>query len=111
MRNLELVFIPSPGVGHILSTVAFAKLLVNHDQRFSVTIFVMKFPNDFEKFTLDDSIDGYDCIKFVHLPDPAVENDRLLTGSRVLLGLRNSSLSFFLSRIGEKAKTGKPTNF
>lgn len=40
----ELVFIPAPGVGHITSTIEFAKLLVNRDKHISKTILVIKPP-------------------------------------------------------------------
>ncbi|KAL1197490.1 UDP-glycosyltransferase 71B1 [Cardamine amara subsp. amara] len=39
--KIELVFIPSPGVGHIRSTTALAKLLVDSDDRLSVTLIVI----------------------------------------------------------------------
>ncbi|KAL0307112.1 UNVERIFIED_CONTAM: UDP-glycosyltransferase 71E1 [Sesamum radiatum] len=38
----ELVFIPSPGRGHLLATVDMAKLLIDRDQRLSVTVLVIK---------------------------------------------------------------------
>ncbi|XP_024996068.1 anthocyanidin 3-O-glucosyltransferase 2-like [Cynara cardunculus var. scolymus] len=40
----ELVFIPAPGVGHIMSTIEIAKLLVNRDQKLSITVLVIKPP-------------------------------------------------------------------
>ncbi|KAJ0769963.1 putative flavonol 3-O-glucosyltransferase [Helianthus annuus] len=40
----ELVFIPAPVVGHIMSTVEMAKLLVKRDQRLLVTILLMNPP-------------------------------------------------------------------
>ncbi|KAI3692988.1 hypothetical protein L6452_32814 [Arctium lappa] len=40
----ELVFIPAPGVGHIMSTIEIAKLLVNRDQQLSITVLVIKPP-------------------------------------------------------------------
>ncbi|KAG2271046.1 hypothetical protein Bca52824_065601 [Brassica carinata] len=39
--ELELVFIPSPGIGHFRSTTAVAKLLVDSDDRISVTLIVI----------------------------------------------------------------------
>ncbi|CAH2053083.1 unnamed protein product [Thlaspi arvense] len=39
--GIELVFIPSPGIGHIRSTRALAKLLVDSDDRLSVTLIVI----------------------------------------------------------------------
>nr|Q6VAB2.1 RecName: Full=UDP-glycosyltransferase 71E1 [Stevia rebaudiana]AAR06914.1 UDP-glycosyltransferase 71E1 [Stevia rebaudiana] len=41
MSTSELVFIPSPGAGHLPPTVELAKLLLHRDQRLSVTIIVM----------------------------------------------------------------------
>ncbi|GER53980.1 UDP-sugar:glycosyltransferase [Striga asiatica] len=46
MENFELVFIPSPGLSHLVSTIEAAKLLLNRDPRLSVTILVMKLPTD-----------------------------------------------------------------
>ncbi|KAJ0264673.1 UDP-glycosyltransferase 71B1 [Hirschfeldia incana] len=39
--ELELVFIPSPGIGHFRSTTSIAKLLVDSDDRISVTLIVI----------------------------------------------------------------------
>ncbi|EOA33176.1 hypothetical protein CARUB_v100153261mg, partial [Capsella rubella] len=46
--KIELVFIPSPGVGHIRATTALAKLLVDSDDRLSVTLIIIPshFSND-----------------------------------------------------------------
>ncbi|KAL0291366.1 UNVERIFIED_CONTAM: UDP-glycosyltransferase 71E1 [Sesamum angustifolium] len=38
----ELVFIPSPGRGHLLATVDMAKLLIDRDERLSITVLVIK---------------------------------------------------------------------
>ncbi|CAH2053085.1 unnamed protein product [Thlaspi arvense] len=38
---IELVFIPSPGIGHIRSTAEMAKLLVDNDDRVSIFIIVI----------------------------------------------------------------------
>nr|XP_043629138.1 anthocyanidin 3-O-glucosyltransferase 2-like [Erigeron canadensis] len=40
----KLIFIPSPGIGHINSTIQIAKLLLKRDQRLSITVFVIKPP-------------------------------------------------------------------
>ncbi|VVA98821.1 unnamed protein product [Arabis nemorensis] len=39
--KIELVFIPSPGIGHMKSTTAIAKLLIDSDDRVSVTLIVI----------------------------------------------------------------------
>lgn len=42
----HMVFIPVPAVGHLISTVEIAKLLLARDQRLSITMILMKVPYD-----------------------------------------------------------------
>ncbi|WCJ28112.1 UDP-Glycosyltransferase superfamily protein [Euphorbia peplus] len=42
MKKAELIFIPSPGVGHLASAIQAAKLLLNRDDRISITVLVFK---------------------------------------------------------------------
>ncbi|KAL3745221.1 hypothetical protein ACJRO7_014351 [Eucalyptus globulus] len=44
----ELVFIPSPELGHLLLAVEMAKLLVDCDERLLITVLIMKLPFDSE---------------------------------------------------------------
>ncbi|KAL3834971.1 hypothetical protein ACJIZ3_009707 [Penstemon smallii] len=67
-NQLNLVFIPFPIQGHIVSAVEKAKLLSSRNQRLSITILIMKLPfktqiNDSYTRNLPDS-----RINFVHLP-------------------------------------------
>ncbi|XP_028778914.1 anthocyanidin 3-O-glucosyltransferase 6-like [Neltuma alba] len=48
----QLVFVPCPGMGHLVSLVEFAKLLITHYQRLSITLLVIKPP-------FDDAVDAY----------------------------------------------------
>ncbi|KAL4580923.1 hypothetical protein LXL04_017129 [Taraxacum kok-saghyz] len=41
MKKSELVFIPLPAIGHLKSTVEFAKLLLDQDERISITVLVI----------------------------------------------------------------------
>jgi len=43
-NNAELIFIPSPGIGHLTSSLEFAQLLINRDNHLSVTILCIKIP-------------------------------------------------------------------
>ncbi|THG20236.1 hypothetical protein TEA_007966 [Camellia sinensis var. sinensis] len=65
MSKAQLVFIPSPGIGHLVSTVEMAKLLVGRDDRLSITILIMKFPFD-NKGTTTQSLSS-DRIRFLDL--------------------------------------------
>ncbi|KAL6990254.1 hydroquinone glucosyltransferase, partial [Sarracenia purpurea var. burkii] len=64
----ELVFFPSPGTGHLLSTVEIAKLLVDRDDRLSITILVMRIPFDNKTSSHTLSERQQQRLKFVNLP-------------------------------------------
>ncbi|GAA0179848.1 glycosyltransferase [Lithospermum erythrorhizon] len=44
MKQPELVFVPGPGIGHIVSTAEFAKQLLDKDSRLAITILVIRTP-------------------------------------------------------------------
>ncbi|XP_047332576.1 anthocyanidin 3-O-glucosyltransferase 2-like [Impatiens glandulifera] len=72
-KKMELIFIPSPGISHIVSMVEMAKLIVTKDQRLSITIFVIKRPGTGAVNTDLSSFDQkYDPtrIRFIHLQEP-----------------------------------------
>ncbi|KAJ4705641.1 Glycosyltransferase [Melia azedarach] len=77
MDKAELVFIPSPGAGHLVSTVELAKLLVERDHRLSITLLIMKFPSDSKTATCTESLASNlsERIKFINLPDDVGESD------------------------------------
>ncbi|KAL7611336.1 hypothetical protein Lser_V15G13926 [Lactuca serriola] len=67
----ELVFIPVPGVGHIMSSIEMAKVLVNHDQRLSITVLLINPP--YSAFALTTYIKSLpkkaiERISFIELP-------------------------------------------
>ncbi|CAL1352175.1 unnamed protein product [Linum trigynum] len=53
-QSAQLVFVPSPGIGHLVSTIEFARRLLRRDAGISVVILLIKFPPPF-----GDDIDGY----------------------------------------------------
>ncbi|KAJ0860383.1 putative flavonol 3-O-glucosyltransferase [Helianthus annuus] len=69
----EVIFIPSPGVGHIKSTIELAKLLVNRDQRLAITVLVIKPPGATSGSAITTYIESLaentiDRISFIQLP-------------------------------------------
>ncbi|KAL8238571.1 hypothetical protein R6Q59_015138 [Mikania micrantha] len=69
----ELIFIPAPGLGHIMSTVEIAKILVNRDQRLFVTVLVIKPPTGRYGSAITDYIESLaktnmNHISFIQLP-------------------------------------------
>ncbi|KAK3444626.1 hypothetical protein EUGRSUZ_A00932 [Eucalyptus grandis] len=66
----ELVFIPFAGPGHLVSMVEMAKLLVDRDERLSITVLIMKFPFESEIDSYIESLTASVAahIRFVLLP-------------------------------------------
>ena len=63
MKKAELIFIPHAATGHLLSTIEFVKLLLERDDRFSVTIFVMR-----QATASAPNIPSEPNIRFIELP-------------------------------------------
>ena len=69
MKNSELVFIPAPAIGHLVSTLEFAKRLIHLDDRLFITILCMKFPLPPYADDYTNSLVGSQSrLKLVHLP-------------------------------------------
>lgn len=71
MTQAELVFVPIPAIGHLISMVEMAKLLVDRHPRLSVTVLIMKFPFDADVDSYTNSLATSVAaarIRFVHLP-------------------------------------------
>ncbi|MFS7975851.1 putative flavonol 3-O-glucosyltransferase [Helianthus anomalus] len=67
----ELVFIPAPAVGHIMSTIEMAKLLLNRDQTLSVTLLIINPPYSVLPLTTYiDSLakNAIERMRFIKLP-------------------------------------------
>lgn len=45
MKKADLIFIPAPGIGHLVSTLEFANRLIDRDDRISINILSMKLPS------------------------------------------------------------------
>lgn len=72
MKKAELVFIPFPVTGHLVSMVEVARLLVDRDDRLSVTVLIIKLPSDNTVATYTQSLTSSNLssrIKFIDLPD------------------------------------------
>ncbi|XP_004491632.1 putative UDP-glucose flavonoid 3-O-glucosyltransferase 3 [Cicer arietinum] len=67
MKKIEVVFIPSPGVGHLISTLEFANLLINRNNRLNITVLVINFPKTVEKQT-NYSLTESENLHVINLP-------------------------------------------
>ncbi|KAL5811406.1 hypothetical protein ACOSQ4_027974 [Xanthoceras sorbifolium] len=75
IKKAELVFVPAPGVGHLVSTLEFAKRLIDRDDRILITVLVMKLPfssfvfvNAYIKSSITASQSG-SAIRLIDLPE------------------------------------------
>ncbi|XVF71120.1 hypothetical protein PTKIN_Ptkin12aG0010100 [Pterospermum kingtungense] len=78
MKKAELVFIPWPGMGHLVSPVQLAKLLVDLNPNLSITFIIIKSPTDPKVVPYVDSLAANTTtsrIKFVVLPQPETDID------------------------------------
>ncbi|XP_017971939.1 PREDICTED: anthocyanidin 3-O-glucosyltransferase 6 [Theobroma cacao] len=73
MKKAELVFVPMPRMGHLVSTVELAKLLVDLNSNLSITVLIIKTPYDpnltaYIDSLIADTVTISTRIKFINLP-------------------------------------------
>ncbi|XP_021806670.1 UDP-glycosyltransferase 71A16-like [Prunus avium] len=69
-RPAELVFIPAAGIGHVVSTIETAKLLVSRDDHLFITLLIMKRPFDKLFTNTDDDDKGWDILSWLDDQQP-----------------------------------------
>ncbi|KAK4437410.1 putative UDP-glucose flavonoid 3-O-glucosyltransferase 3 [Sesamum alatum] len=67
-KKVELVFVPSPGLSHLVSTVEMAKLLLDRYGRLSITVLIMKLPTDRAVDSYTKNISSDTRLRFINLP-------------------------------------------
>ncbi|XVF71103.1 hypothetical protein PTKIN_Ptkin12aG0008300 [Pterospermum kingtungense] len=75
MKKAELVFIPWPGMGHLVSPVQLAKKLVDLNPNLSITLIIIKSPTDPKVTPYVDSLAANTTtsrIKFIVHPQPEI---------------------------------------
>ncbi|OMO90470.1 hypothetical protein COLO4_19132 [Corchorus olitorius] len=70
MKQVELIFVPVPGVGHLASTVEFAKRLIDRDDRIRITVLSMKWDSSafVDSYTQSLAASPPDRIQLIQLP-------------------------------------------
>ncbi|KAD5960952.1 hypothetical protein E3N88_12425 [Mikania micrantha] len=68
MEKLELFFIPSPLMGHVGQAIELARLFIKRFHHLTITVLVIKLPNDPIGTDYIDSFTKDDRIKFIHFP-------------------------------------------
>ncbi|KAK2641394.1 hypothetical protein Ddye_023157 [Dipteronia dyeriana] len=80
-RRAELIFIPSPGLTHLVSTLEFAKLLIDRDDWISITVLVMKLPpftSSVDAYTKSFTSSSHSSIQLIDLPQVDLPSPDLL---------------------------------
>ncbi|XP_004491286.1 anthocyanidin 3-O-glucosyltransferase 2 [Cicer arietinum] len=72
MKKSEVVFIPFPGPTHLISTLEFAKLLINRDNRLRITVLVFKFPHTPDTDIHTKSLPISDSLHLINLPECSI---------------------------------------
>ncbi|XP_055823950.1 UDP-glycosyltransferase 71A15-like [Solanum dulcamara] len=81
----ELVFIPSPGLGHVASSVEFAKLILDTNERLCISLLIMKHPADFGVQPYLQSLPSKSRLRFVDVSiDPKLVVELLSNKDRFL---------------------------
>lgn len=70
MRNAELIFIPTPSVGHLVPLLEFARRLIDQDDRIRITIILMKLQGQSHMDTYVKSIaSSQPFVRFIDVPE------------------------------------------
>ncbi|CAF1829055.1 unnamed protein product [Brassica napus] len=70
MRNTELIFIPTPTVGHLVPFLELARRLINQDDRIRITVLVMKLQGQSHLDTYVNSIaSSLPFVRFIDVPE------------------------------------------
>ncbi|XP_027098237.1 anthocyanidin 3-O-glucosyltransferase 2-like [Coffea arabica] len=87
MEKAELIFVPWPLMGHLAQQVELAKLLINRDKKFTITVLISRLPASLDPITnkLIDSLvasSTTEALQFFQLPptDPTPEWSSLSRG-------------------------------
>ncbi|KAK4855789.1 hypothetical protein QYF36_010889 [Acer negundo] len=86
MKEAELIFVPLPSIGHLVSTLEFTKRLIDRDDRISIAVLVMKLP-------LFPHVDAY--TKSVAAAQPRIRLIELPQVDSPPLNLRKSCSEYF----------------
>ncbi|KAK7275988.1 hypothetical protein RIF29_17116 [Crotalaria pallida] len=81
-KKTELIFIPSPGIGHLTSALEFAQLLIKRDSNLSITVLCIKFPfTPFSDSYIKSVLASQPQIQLIDLPEVEPPSHELLLKS------------------------------
>lgn len=81
----QLVFIPGPGMGHLVAAVEFGKLLISRANWLSITFFVIDLPIETRVHTYTNQSQSNQRLQFLHLSSPDQTQTNHLSNQEALL--------------------------
>jgi len=107
MKKAEVVFVPFPAEGHLVSALEFAKLLINRDNRLRITVLVIKFPHITETDVYTKSLPISDSLHIINLPEcslpPNIDQGSSMTA---LLEAQKPNVKQAVSNLIARSKNG-----
>ena len=78
MEKAELLFIPCPGVGHLVSAVEMGKLLINQDEHLSVVFLIVQLSFDIgvDAYIESQLKDSSSRVRFVKIPHQRISSNQ-----------------------------------
>ncbi|XP_074293925.1 anthocyanidin 3-O-glucosyltransferase 2-like [Silene latifolia] len=110
-NSAELVFIPSPGVGHLISTVQLAKLLLETNQSLSITILVIKLPihaSKLDAFVESESRNNPYSTRLVFVTLPTPTNSLEPTSPAFFTAVIDLHKPLVKELVDERVRVGSP---
>ncbi|CAN4124409.1 unnamed protein product [Withania somnifera] len=96
MESTELIFIPGPGMGHLVAAVEIAKLLTSRAHWLSITFFIIDLPIETGVHTYTKTLEAMDDsttsrLRFLHLSSPQPQSNNLSNQEALLVELFDNS--------------------
>ncbi|XP_060187287.1 uncharacterized protein LOC132616712 [Lycium barbarum] len=89
MERTELIFIPGPGMGHLVAAVEIGKLLTSRAHWLSITFFIIDLPIETGVHTYTSSLEIDDStssrLRFLHLSSPQPQSNNLSNQEALLV--------------------------
>ncbi|KAM3327944.1 anthocyanidin 3-O-glucosyltransferase 2 [Capsicum galapagoense] len=110
-KNAELVFIPSPGLGHVAPAIEFAKHILDAGECLCISFLIMKHPADFGVQPYLQSLSSHSRLRFVDVSiDPKTAAELLSNKDRFLYdfidGHKHKVNEFVRNKLGSTRLAG-----
>jgi len=115
MAKMELVFVPTPGMGHLPSTVQLAKLILQRDNSISVVVLMINVPHDnaIVNAYVDSQSRDADPTRLTFISLPALANPPDLSSPGFFVTLIELHKPLVKEAVLDRVKSGlaKPVGF